>query len=69
MKGGHDRSEVMGFDSIAGVFSTSSQLAFKEHDSGDEKIIEDRLAKWMTFYKTVTEHYNEIEIIWHNQGE
>ena len=69
LKGGHDRIEVIGFDSIAGVFSTTSQLAFKEHDSVDKKIIEDRLDKWMTFYKTVTEHYNEIEIIWHKEKE
>jgi len=69
LKGGHDRVEVIGFDSIAGVFSTSSQLAFKEHDSDDDKIIQDRLDKWMTFYKTVTEHYNEIEIIWHKQQQ
>ena len=69
MRGGHDRVEVFGFESIAGVFSTTSQITYKEHDSDDTKIIEDRLDKWMTFYKTVTEHYNEIEIIWHNQGE
>ena len=69
LKGGHDRIEVFGFDSIAGVFSTTSQLAYKEHDSDDEKIIQDRLNKWMTFYKTVTEHYNEIEIIWHHKEE
>jgi len=68
LKGGHDRVEVVGFDSIAGVFSTSSQLAFKEHDlSADDKIIQDRMDKWITFYKTVTEHYNEIEIIWHKK--
>jgi hypothetical protein len=51
------------------VFSTTSQLAFKEHDSSDEKMIENRLDKWMTFYNTVTEHYNEIEIIWHTKED
>ena len=25
--------------------------------------------KWTNFYKTVTEHYNEIEIIWHKQQQ
>ena len=61
LKGGHDRIEVIGFDSIAGVFSTTSKITM------DKKIIQDRMDKWMTFYKTVTEHYNEIEIIWHKQ--
>ena len=69
LKGGHDRVEVFGFDSIAGVFSTTSQITYNKHDSDDTKIIEDRLDKWMTFYKTVTEHYNEIEIIWHKQQQ
>ena len=69
LKSGHDRIEVIAFDSIAGVFSTSSQLAFKEHDSSDDKIIQDRMDKWTTFYKTVTEHYNEIEIIWHTKED
>ena len=71
LKGGHDRIEVMGFDSIAGVFSTSSQLAFKEHDSSDNKIIQDRMDRWTAFYKTVTEHYNKngIEIIWHTKKD
>jgi hypothetical protein len=70
LKGGHDKVEVIGFDSIAGVFSTSSQLAFKEHDSSaDDKIIQDRMDKWTTFYKTVTEQYNEIEIIWHTKED
>ena len=69
LKGGHDRVEVIGFDSIAGVFSTSSQLAFKEHDSSNDKIIQDRMDKWTPFYKTVTEHYNEIEIIWHTKED
>jgi len=61
LKGGHDRIEVFGFDSIVGVFSTTSKITM------DKKIIEDRQDKWMTFYKTVTEHYNEIEIIWHKK--
>ena len=70
LRGGHDRVEVIGFDSIAGVFSTSSQLAFKEHDSSaDDKIIQDRMDKWITFYKTVAEHYNGIEIIWHTKED
>ena len=71
LKGGHDRIEVMGFDSIAGVFSTSSQLAFKEHDSSDNKIIQDRMDRWTAFYETVTEHYdkNGIEIIWHTKKD
>ena len=69
MRGGHDRVEVIGFDSIDGVFSTSSQLAFKEHDSSDDTIIQDRMDKWITFYKTVTEQYNEIEIIWHTKED
>ena len=69
LRGGHDRIEVIGFDSIAGVFSTSSQLAFKEHDSSNDKIIQDRMDKWITFYKTVTEHYNGIEIIWHTKTD
>ena len=70
LKGGHDRIEVIGFDSVAGVFSTSSQLAFKEHDSStDDKVIQDRLNKWVVFYNTVTERYNEIEIIWHTKTD
>ena len=69
LRGGHDRVEVIGFDSIAGVFSTSSQLAYKEHDSTENKIIQDRMNKWTTFYKTVTEHYNGIEIIWHTKTD
>ena len=67
LKSGHDKIEVFGFDSIAGVFSTSSQLAYKEHDSGDETIIQSRLDKWMSFYKTVTEQFTDIEIIWHKE--
>ena len=72
LKGGHDRVEVIGVDSIAGVFSTSSQLAFKEHDSSAEnKIIQERMDKWTTFYKTVAEQeqYEEIEIIWHTKED
>ena len=69
LKGGHDRVEVIGFDSIAGVFSTTSQMAYNKHDSADDKMIEERLDKWMVFYKTVTEHYNEIEIIWHTKED
>jgi len=78
LKGGHDRVEVFGFDSIAGVFSTTSQLAFKEHDLGEgdvspediyaisrRKYNKDRMDNWATLYKTVTEHYNKIEVIWH----
>ena len=30
------------------------------------KMKEERMRKWLNYYKTVTEHYNEIEIIWHN---
>ena len=66
LKSGHDRVEVFGFDSIAGVFSTTSTIAFKEHDSTND-IIEERMDKWITFYKTIAEHYNEIEIIWHTK--
>jgi hypothetical protein len=69
LRGGHDRVEVIGFDSIAGVFSTSSQLAFKEHDSSENTIIQDRMDNWVTFYKTIAEHYNEIEIIWHTKED
>ena len=69
LRRGHSKIEVIGFDSIAGVFSTSSQLAFKEHDSGEDKIIQDRMGKWTTFYKNVTEQYNEIEIIWHTKED
>ena len=68
LKSGHDRVEVFGFDSIAGVFSTSSQIAFKDHDSMND-IIEERMDKWITFYKTIAEHYNEIEIIWHTKED
>ena len=68
LKSGHDRVEVFGFDSIAGVFSTSSQIAFKDHDSTND-IIEERMDKWITFYKTIAEHYNEIEIIWHSNKQ
>ena len=68
LKSGHDRVEVFGFDSIAGVFSTTSAIAFKDHDSTND-IVEDRMDKWITFYKTITEHYNEIEIIWHNNEQ
>ena len=69
LRGGHDRIEVIGFDSIAGVFSTSSQLAYKEHDSAENKIIQDRMNKWTTFYKTVSEHYSGIELIWHRKED
>ena len=72
LKGGHDRVEVFGFDSIAGVFSTTSQLAFKEHDleEGSHKNYnKDRMDNWATLYKTVAEHYNEIEIIWHTKED
>jgi len=68
LKSGHDRVEVFGFDSIAGVFSTTSAIAFKDHDSTND-IVEDRMDKWITFYKTITEHYNEIEIVWHNNEQ
>jgi hypothetical protein len=68
LKSGHDRVEVFGFDSIAGVFSTTSTIAFKDHDSTND-IIEDRMDKWITFYKTIAEHYNEIEIIWHKKEQ
>ena len=72
LKGGHDRVEVFGFDSIAGVFSTTSQLAFKGHDleEGSHKNYnKDRMDNWATLYKTVAEHYNEIEIIWHTKED
>jgi len=69
LRGGHDRVEVFGFDSIAGVFSTTSQITYNKHDIDDKKMIDDRLDKWMTFYKTVTEHYNKIEIIWHTKTD
>ena len=68
LKSGHDRVEVFGFDSIAGVFSTTSTIAFKDHDSTND-IIEERMDKWITFYKTIAEHYNEIEIIWHTKED
>ena len=67
--GGHDRIEVMGFDSIAGVLSTTSTLTYSKHDTDDNKIIEDRLERWTTYYKNVTEHYNGIEIIWHTKED
>ena len=72
LKSGHDRIEVIGFDSIAGVFSTSSQLAFKKHDEFDLPsfpILQERMRKWLEYYRTVTEHYNEIEIIWHTKED
>ncbi len=72
LKGGHDRVEVIGFDSIAGIFSTSSQLAFKKHDEFDLPsfpILQERMRKWLEYYRTVTEHYNEIEIIWHTKED
>ena len=72
LKGGHNRVEVIGFDSIAGVFSTSSQLAFKKHDEFDLPsfpILQERMRKWLKYYRTVTEHYNEIEIIWHTKED
>ena len=69
LRGGHDRVEVFGFDSIAGVFSTTSQITYNKHDTDDKKMIEDRMDKWITFYKTVTEHYNGIEIIWHTKKD
>ena len=72
LKGGHNRVEVFGFDSIAGVFSTSSQLAFKKHDEFDLPsfpILQERMRKWLKYYRTVTEHYNEIEIIWHTKED
>lgn len=68
LKSGHDRVEVFGFDSIAGVFSTTSAITFKDHDSKND-IIEERMDKWITFYKTIAEHYNEIEIIWHKKEQ
>ena len=68
LKSGHDRVEVFGFDSIAGVFSTTSTIAFKDHDSKND-IIEERMDKWISFYKTIAEHYNEIEIIWHSNKQ
>jgi len=69
LRGGHDRVEVFGFDSIAGVFSTTSQITYNKHDTDDKKMIEDRMDKWITFYKAVTEHYNGIEIIWHTKKD
>ena len=65
LRGGHDRVEVFGFDSIAGVFSTTSQITYNKHDTDDRKIIEARMDRWMASYNTIAEHYNEIEIIWH----
>ena len=32
--------------------------------SKTHKIIQDRMNKWTTFYKAVTEQYEEIEVIW-----
>jgi len=67
LKRGHDRVEVFGFDSIAGVFSTTSKIAYNSHDSENGGVIQTRMDKWMVFYNTITEHYNEIEIVWHKK--
>ena len=64
LKGGHDRVEVFGFDSIVGIFSTTSNLAFKDHDSSAYRPMTDA---WTNFYKRIADHYNEIEIIWHQK--
>ena len=69
LKGGHNRVEVFGFDSIAGVFSTTSQITYNKHDTDDRKMIEARMDRWMTSYKTIADHYNEIEIIWHTKED
>ena len=66
LRGGHDVVEVIGFDSIAGVFSTSSQITAKNHDEVDSTI-QERMNTWVDYYKTVAQHYNEIEIIWQKQ--
>ena len=59
---------MFGFDSIAGVYYIKSAIAFKDHNSTND-IIEERMDKWITFYKTIAEHYNEIEIIWHKKEQ
>jgi len=68
LKGGHDKIEVFGFDSMSGIFSTSSQLTFKDHDTDDT--IQERMDKWLTFYKIVVDRYNvsnDMIITWHSK--
>jgi len=67
LKGGHDRIEVIGFDSIAGEFSVSLSNDRSEFELPSFPILQERMRKWLEYYRTVTEHYNEIEIIWHKQ--
>jgi hypothetical protein len=67
LRGGHDRVEVIGFDSIAGEFSVSLSNDRPEFELPSFPILEERMRKWLNYYRTVTEHYNKIEIIWHKQ--
>jgi len=66
LKGGHDRVEVIGFDSIAGEFATTSNNEYRpEFELPSFPILEARMRKWLEYYKTVVEQHKEIEIIWH----
>ena len=60
LKGGHDRVEVIGFDSTAAEFTTT------RFELPSFPILEERMRKWQEYYKTVVEHHKEIEIIWHS---
>jgi len=66
LRGGHDRVEVIGFDSIAGEFATTSNEYRPEFELPSFPILEARMRKWLQYYKTVVENHNEIEIIWHS---
>jgi hypothetical protein len=63
LKSCHDRVEVHGFDSIAGVFSTSASNDRPEFEVPSH-VTKGRMDDWRSLYKTIVEHYNEIEIIW-----
>ena len=66
LKGGHNVVEVFGFDSIAGEFATTSNEYRPEYELPSISIQEERMKKWLEFYKTVTEQHDKIEIIWHS---
>ena len=66
LKGGHNVVEVFGFDSIAGEFATTSNEYRPEYELPSISIQEERMKKWLKFYKTVTEQHDKIEIIWHS---
>ena len=66
LKSGHDRVEVFGFDSIAGVFSNTGNEHRPKFELPSSSVLEERMKIWIDHYKTITEHYNEIEIIWNN---